>query len=78
MWKITFSDLKSGQDLKNWAAHPHQEFLGEPPPPRGGPLCGVFCMWRSVHLVLAWENIRFSSLFSAGDVSRETELNREY
>ena len=23
--------LKSGQDLKNWAAHPHQEFPGVPP-----------------------------------------------
>ena len=33
VWKITFFGLKSGQDLKNRAAHPHQEFLGVPPPP---------------------------------------------
>ena len=26
------NDLKQGQDLKNWAAHPNQEFLGVPPP----------------------------------------------
>ena len=25
--------LKSGQDLENWAAHPHDEFPGVPPPP---------------------------------------------
>ena len=35
VWKITFFGLKSGQDLKNRAAHPHQEFLGVPHP-RGG------------------------------------------
>ena len=29
--KITFFGLKSGQDLKNQAAHPHQEFPGVPP-----------------------------------------------
>ena len=28
MWKITFFGLKSGQDLENRAAHPHQEFPG--------------------------------------------------
>ena len=27
-WKITFFGLKLGQDLKNRAAHPHQEFPG--------------------------------------------------
>ena len=26
VWKITFFGLKSGQDLKKRAAHPHQEF----------------------------------------------------
>ena len=31
MWNITFFGLKSGQDLENRAAHPHQEFPG----PRG-------------------------------------------
>ena len=31
VWKITFFGLKSSQDLKNRVAHPHQEFLGEPP-----------------------------------------------
>ena len=31
MWKITFFGLKSGEDLKNRAAHPDQEFLGVPP-----------------------------------------------
>ena len=31
VWKITFFGLKSGQDLKNRAAHPHQEFPGVPP-----------------------------------------------
>ena len=36
VWKITFFGLKSGQDLKNRATHPHQEFLGVPPPPGGG------------------------------------------
>ena len=36
--KITFFRLKSGQDLKNRAAHPHQEFPGVPPqPPRPFP-----------------------------------------
>ena len=33
VWKMTFFGLKSGQDLKNRAAHPHQDFLGVPPPP---------------------------------------------
>ena len=27
---MTFFDLKYGQDLENWAAHPHQEFPGVP------------------------------------------------
>ena len=31
VWKITFSGLKSGQNLENRAAHPHQEFPGVPP-----------------------------------------------
>ena len=31
VWKITFFGLRSGQDLKNRAAHPDQEFLGVPP-----------------------------------------------
>ena len=26
VWTKTFFDLKSGQDLNNRAAHPHQEF----------------------------------------------------
>ena len=34
VWKITFFGLKSGQDLKNRGAHPHEEFPGVPP--RGG------------------------------------------
>ena len=29
-WKMTFFGLKKGQDLKNWAAHPCQEFPGVP------------------------------------------------
>ena len=33
VWKITFFGLKSGRDLKNQAAHPHQEFPGVTPPP---------------------------------------------
>ena len=33
--KITFFGLKSGEDLKNRAAHLYQEFLGVPPPPAG-------------------------------------------
>ena len=38
---MTFFGLKSGQDLENRAAHPHQEFSGVPPQekplaPRGG------------------------------------------
>ena len=31
--KITFFGLKSGKDLKNRAAHPHEEFSGVTPPP---------------------------------------------
>ena len=31
VWKTTFFGLKSGQDLENQAAHPHQEFPGVPP-----------------------------------------------
>ena len=31
VWKITFFGLKTGQDLKNRAVHPHQEFPGVPP-----------------------------------------------
>ena len=27
---MTFFDLKWGQDLENWAEHPHQEFPGVP------------------------------------------------
>ena len=34
LWKITFFGLKLGQDLKNQAAHPHQEFPGVSPTPR--------------------------------------------
>ena len=33
--KLHFFGLKSGQDLRNRAAHPHQEFPGVPPPPPG-------------------------------------------
>ena len=29
---MTYFGLKSGQDLKNQAAQPHQEFPGVPPP----------------------------------------------
>ena len=35
---MTFFGLKEGQDLENWAAHLHQEFLGAPPPPLPGRL----------------------------------------
>ena len=35
VWKITFFGQKSGQDLKNRAAHPHQEFF-PPFPLKGG------------------------------------------
>ena len=31
VWKITFFGLKSGQDLENREAHPHQEFQECPP-----------------------------------------------
>ena len=31
VWEITFFGLKSGQDLENRAAHPHQEIPGVPP-----------------------------------------------
>ena len=30
VWKMTFFGLKKGQDLKNRAAHPCQEFPGVP------------------------------------------------
>ena len=36
MWKIALFGLISGQDLKNQAAHSHQEFPGIPPPPPPG------------------------------------------
>ena len=36
VWKIKFLGLKSGQDLKNRAAHPHRELTGVPP---GGITC---------------------------------------
>ena len=36
LWRITFFGLKSGQDLKNRAVHPNQEFPGVPP--------GSFCV----------------------------------
>ena len=36
---MTFFGLKSGQDLENRAAHPHQEFSGVPPPPQGKVSC---------------------------------------
>ena len=36
LWKIKFFGLKSGQDLKNRAAHPPpQDFSGVPPSPTG-------------------------------------------
>ena len=38
VYKIKFFGQKSGQDLKNRAAHPHQEFPEVLPPP---PLPGV-------------------------------------
>ena len=33
VWKTTFFRLKWAQGLENRAVHPHQEFLGVPPPP---------------------------------------------
>ena len=36
VWKMTFFGLKKGQDLKNWAAHPNQEFPGVPIPGHQG------------------------------------------
>ena len=30
VWKMTVFGLKKGQDLKNWVAHPCQEFPGVP------------------------------------------------
>ena len=39
VWKMTFFDLKQGQNLENWAAHLHQDFQGvtqSPPPPTRG------------------------------------------
>ena len=33
--KIAFFGLKSGQDLKNLATHPHEEFPGVPPQAKG-------------------------------------------
>ena len=41
VWKITFFGLKSSQDLKNLAAHPHQEFPGVLPPPSRREAAGV-------------------------------------
>ena len=48
-----FVGLKSGQDLKNRATHPHQEF----PPPPSGTRCTLtrvhVCTWGSISL---WSN----------------------
>ena len=35
---LHFFGPKSGQDLRNWAAHPHQEFPGVTPPPPTPPV----------------------------------------
>ena len=51
VWKLTFFGLKSGQDWRNWAAHPHQEFPGVPPPLLSGTpwLSDILCKhWSSV------------------------------
>ena len=36
MWKTTFFGLKSGQDLENQAAHPHQTKSSQESPPTPG------------------------------------------
>ena len=42
VWIITFLGLKSGQNFKNQAAHPHQEFPGVPlPPTPPGPMADL-------------------------------------
>ena len=38
VWIITFLGLKSGQNFKNQAAHPHQEFPGVTP---NGPMADL-------------------------------------
>ena len=51
---MTFFGLKSGQDLKNRAAHHHQEFPGVPPPPPNRArtlvsLCSALSKQRILH-----------------------------
>ena len=43
--KIAFFGLKLGQDLKNLATHPHEEFPGVPPPPAKG-----------IYITFFWKN----------------------
>ena len=40
--KVAFFGLKYGQDLENWAVHPHQEFPGVPPGSQGAVFSGYF------------------------------------
>ena len=62
VWKITFFGLKSGQDLKNRAAHPHVDFPGVPPPSPPGP-----AVKRGSSSLFTWStafyNIQQSELF---------------
>ena len=53
-WKITFFGVKSGKDLRNCAAHPHQEFPGVPPSP-----------WNCLLLTLIRPPKRPSAFFDA-------------
>ena len=52
VWIITFFGLKSGQNFKNQAAHPDQEFPGVPPPP---PL-GLWLTWGLIILEIKPDN----------------------
>ena len=63
MWKITFFGLKLGQDLKNWAAHPHQEFQGVHP--------GV-CVW----LFTTPSGVR--TFFASGGCCNKTRDTQEH
>ena len=52
VWIITFLGLKLGQNFKNQAAHPHQEFPGVPPPPPPG----LWLTWELIILEMKPDN----------------------
>ena len=65
---MTFFGLKSGQDLENRAAHPHQEFSGVPPPGKASCTQGGY---QNCRLMLTVEKFHgISNLTISGDFHR--------